>query len=109
MFLWKNYIDFQNYNRFETFQTFITENEEQVAVAVGIITEISEHLNNLKGSFGLYLHEEIKNVKEKKWIMNPFQPGIKTGTATKAEEQHFDLYEDALSKMDFNNKKLIQF
>ena len=41
--------------------------------------------------------------------MNSIQPGIKTGISTKTEKQLFDLSEDTLLKMDFNNKKLIQF
>ena len=57
----------------------------------------------------MFFHKEMKNIQEKKWIVNPLQPGIKTGTSTKAEEQLFDLSEDTLLKMDFNNKKLIQF
>ena len=50
----------------------------------------------------------MKNIQEKKWILNPFQPGIKAGISTKAEEQLFDLSVDTLLKMDCNNKKLIQ-
>ncbi|XP_013793863.1 protein FAM200A-like [Limulus polyphemus] len=51
----------------------------------------------------------MKNIQEKKWIMNPFQSDITSGISTKAEEELFDLSEDASLKMNFNSRKLIQF
>jgi hypothetical protein len=43
--LWKN-IEDRKYDCFETFETFVIEND--VKLADGIITEISAHLNALK-------------------------------------------------------------
>ncbi|XP_013788127.1 zinc finger BED domain-containing protein 5-like [Limulus polyphemus] len=96
-----------NYDCFETFQTFVMENEAKVDD--DIIIEISE----LKTLFQLiqvfYFLEEMKNIQEKKWIMNTFEPDITSGISTKAEEELFDLSEDALLEMNFNSRKLMQF
>ncbi|XP_022247151.1 uncharacterized protein LOC111086854 isoform X2 [Limulus polyphemus] len=40
--------------------------------------------------------------------MNPFQPDITSGISTKAEEELFDLSEDASLEMNFYSIKLIQ-
>ena len=105
--LWKNCINNQNYDCFETFQTFIIENE--VEVGDGIVSEISEHLNKLKESFEFYFHEEMKVLQQKRWIIDPFQSDMTTGISTKADEELIDLSEDSSLKMNFSTKKLAQF
>ena len=102
---WKNCIINKNYDCFETFQTFIIENE----VDDDIVSEISEHLNKLKKSFEFYFHEEMKVLQQKRWIIDPFQSDMTTGISTKADEELTDLSEDSALKMNFNTKKLAQF
>jgi hypothetical protein len=58
--LWKKNIEDSKYDCFETFETFIIEND--VKLADGIITEISAHLNALKKNFDCYFLEEIKKL-----------------------------------------------
>ena len=105
--LWKNCVINKNYDCFETFQTFIIENE--VEVDDDIVSEISEHLNKLKKSFEFYFHEEMKVLQQKRWIIDPFQSDMTTGMSTKADEELIDLSEDSALKMNFNTKKLAQF
>ena len=105
--LWKNCIDIRNYECFEMLQTFMIENE--VEVCNGIMSEISEHLNKLKESFEFYFHDEMNTLKQKRWVINPFQPAITTGISTKADEELIDLSEDSSSKMNFSRTKLVQF
>ena len=105
--MWKNCIINQNYDCFETFQTFIIENE--VEVGDGIVSEISEHLNKLKKSFEFYFHEEMKGLQQKRWIIDPFQSDMTTGISTKADDELIDLSEDSSLKMNFSTKKLAQF
>ena len=68
--LWKNCTDNRNYDCFETLQTFTIEIEPKVGD--GIISEISKHLNKLKESFEFYFHEEMNDMQQKRWIINPF-------------------------------------
>ena len=89
--VWKNCIINQNYDSFETFQTFIVENE--VEVGDGIVSEILEHLNKLKESFEFYFHEQMKVLQQKRWIIDPFQSDMTTGISTKADEELIDLSE----------------
>ena len=105
--LWKNCIDIRNYECFEMLQTFIIENE--VEVCDGIMSEISEHLNKLKESFEFYFHDEMNTLKQKRWVINPFQPAITTGISTKADEELINLSENSSSKMNFSRTKLVQF
>ena len=88
-------------------QTFIIENE--VELCDGIISEISEHLNKLKESFEFYFHDEMNTLKQKRWVVNPFQPAMTTGISTKADEELIDLSEDSSLKMNFSRTKLVQF
>ena len=55
--LWQSNIEKQNYDCFETFQTFITEND--IKVADDIISHISLHLISLKDNFNFYFLEEM--------------------------------------------------
>ncbi|XP_077970335.1 zinc finger BED domain-containing protein 5-like [Styela clava] len=96
-----------NYECFETFQTFIIENE--VEVYDSIISEISEHLKKLEESFELYFHEEMNALNQKRWVVNPFQPAMMTGISIKADEELIDLSEDSSSEMNFSSRKLVQF
>ena len=105
--LWKNCIDIRNYECFEMLQTFIIENE--VELCDGIISEIPEHLNKLKKSFEFYFHDEMNTLKQKRWVINPFQPAMTTGISTKADEELIDLSEDSSLKMNFSRTKLVQF
>ena len=104
--LWKNCINNQNYDCFETLQTFIIKIEEKVDD--GIISEISEYLNKLKESFEFYFHEEMNAMPQKRWIINPFKPAMTTGISTKADEELIDLSEDSSLEMNFNTRKLVQ-
>ncbi|XP_036358063.1 zinc finger BED domain-containing protein 5-like [Octopus sinensis] len=105
--LWKNHINNQNYDCFETFETFVMENKAKVDD--GLIIEISEHLNKLNESFEFYFHKEMNTMQQKRWIMNPFQPDVTTGISTKVDEELIDLSEDSSLKMTFNTQKLVQF
>lgn len=105
--LWKKNIEDRKYDCFETFQTFIIENE--VKLADGIITEISTHLNALRESFDHYFLEEMKICQQRNWIANPFQGDVTTGISIKADEELIDLSEDTQLKLNFNRRKLIQF
>ena len=107
LFLWKNYINNRNYECFETLQTFVMENE--VEVDDSVIIDISDHLDKLTENFDNYFQEEMNNLHQKRWIMNPFQPAMTTGISTKADEELFDLSEDSSLKMNFNTRKLIEF
>ena len=66
----KNCINNQNYDCFETLQTFIIEIESKVDD--GIISEISQHLNKLKESFKFYFHEKMNAMQQKRCIVNLF-------------------------------------
>ena len=105
--LWKNCINNQNYDCFETLQTFIIETETEVDD--DIISKISEHLNKLKKSFQYYFHEEMNVMQQKRWIMNPFQSAMTTGISTKADEELIDLFEDSSLEMNFSTRKLVQY
>ena len=105
--LWKNCLNNQNYDCFETLQTFITEIEAKVDDDV--INEISEHLNKSKESFKFYFLEEMNAMQQRRWIMNPFQPAMTTGISTKADEELSDLSENSSLEMNFNSRKLVQF
>ena len=105
--LWKNCLNNQNYDCFETLQTFITEIEAKVDDDV--ISEISEHLNKSKESFKFYFLEEMNAMQQRRWIMNPFQPAMTTGISTKADEELSDLSENSSLEMNFNSRKLVQF
>ena len=107
LFLWKNCINNRNYECFETLQTFVMENE--VEVDDSVIIDISDHLDKLTENFDNYFQEEMNNLHQKRWIMNPFQPAMTTGISTKADEELFDLSEDSSLKMNFNTRKLIEF
>lgn len=56
--LWQNNIEKQNYDCFETFKIFITENDIKIADA--IIRHISLHLISLKDNFNFYFLGEMK-------------------------------------------------
>jgi hypothetical protein len=107
LLLWKSNIEDHKYESFETFETFIIENN--VNVSDSIITEISKHLNALKEKFDYYFTEEMKNCQEKNWIAHPFQDNITTGLSSKADEELIDLSENTLLKLNFNRSKLTQF
>ncbi|XP_066465575.1 zinc finger BED domain-containing protein 5-like [Tiliqua scincoides] len=105
--LWKKNVEDCKYDCFDTFQTFIIENE--VYPAYGIIIEIAAHLNALKEDFDYYFSDEMKNCQQKNWILNPFQGYVTTGISTKADEELIDLSKDTSSKLNFNRRKLTQF
>jgi hypothetical protein len=88
------------YNCFETFETFIIEND--VKLADSIITEISAHSNAMKKNFDCYFLEEMKNCQQKNWIANPFQGDMTTAISIKADEKLIDLSEDTSLKLNFN-------
>jgi len=69
---------------------------------------MSEHLNKLKESFEFYFHKEMNVLKQKRWVINSFQPAIATGISTKADKELIDLSEVSSSEMNFR-RKLIQF
>lgn len=60
--LWQNNIEKQNYDCFETFQTFITEND--IKVADDIISHISLHLISLKDNCNFHFLVEMKNMNK---------------------------------------------
>ncbi|XP_050535830.1 zinc finger BED domain-containing protein 5-like [Daktulosphaira vitifoliae] len=105
--LWQNNIEKQNYDCFETFQTFITENN--IKVPDDIINQITLHLISLKDNFKLYFFEEIEKYQKKNWVVNPFQDATLTGISTKAEEELIDLSEDASLKLKYSRNHLIEF
>lgn len=107
LILWRNNIEDHKYESFETFETFIIENN--VNVSNSIITEISKHLNTLEEKFNYYFTEEMENCKNKKWVMCPFRGYTTTGISLKADEELIDLSENTLLKLNFNANKLIQF
>lgn len=69
--LWQSNIEKQNYDCFETFQTFITEND--IKVVDDIISHISLHLISLKDNFNFYFLEEMKKYEQNSWVVNPFR------------------------------------
>ena len=83
--------------------------ESETKVANGIISKISEHLNKLKESFEFYFHEEMNAMRQKRWIMNPFQSAMTTRISAKADEELIDLSEDSSLEMNFTTRKLVQF
>ncbi|XP_050523920.1 zinc finger BED domain-containing protein 5-like [Daktulosphaira vitifoliae] len=103
----KEKTDLQNYDCFETFQTFITENN--IKVPDDIINQITLHLISLKDNFKLYFFEEIEKYQKKNWVVNPFQDATLTGISTKAEEELIDLSEDASLKLKYSRNNLIKF
>ncbi|KAL4126484.1 hypothetical protein QTP88_010706 [Uroleucon formosanum] len=107
--LWQRNIEKQNYDCFETFQIFITEND--IKVADDIISHISLHLISLKDNFNFYLLEEMKKYEQNSWVVNPFQKSISTGISTKADEELIDLSENSSLKLQFsrNNLKMKMF
>ncbi|XP_063302509.1 zinc finger BED domain-containing protein 5-like [Pelobates fuscus] len=106
--LWERNIKHQNYDCFETFATFIIEN--QVTPADDLILVILAHLDSLKKSFDNYFSEEIRNCEKNIWIVNPFRSDdVATGISTVADEELIDLSEDTFLKMNFDRKKLIPF
>ncbi|XP_066480661.1 zinc finger BED domain-containing protein 5-like [Tiliqua scincoides] len=105
--LWKKSIEDYKYDCFETFQTFITEND--VKPPDGIIMEISAHLNALSENLDYYFFEGMKNCQQKNWIANPFQDDMMTGISAKADEELIDLSENTLLKLNFNRRQLTQF
>jgi len=52
----------QNYDCFETFQTFITENN--IKIPDDIISQITLHLILLKGNFYFYFLEEMEKCQK---------------------------------------------
>ncbi|XP_026821623.1 zinc finger BED domain-containing protein 5-like [Rhopalosiphum maidis] len=105
--LWQSNIEKQNYDCFETFQTFITEND--IKVADDIISHISLHLISLKDNFNFYFLEEMKKYEQNSWVVNPFQKSISTGISTKADEELIDLSENSSLKLQFSRNNVIQF
>jgi len=106
--LWqKKNIETQNYVCFETFQTFITENN--IKVPVDIISQITLHLISLKDNFNFYFLEEMEKFQKNKWVVNLFQDTILTEISTKADEELFDISEDTSLKLKYNRNKLIEF
>ncbi|KAL4108255.1 hypothetical protein QTP88_018486 [Uroleucon formosanum] len=105
--LWQSNIEKQNYDCFETFQTFITENN--IKVADDIISHISLHLISLKDNFNFYFLEEMKKYEQNSWVVNPFQKSISTGISTKADEELIDLSENSSLKLQFSRNNVIQF
>ena len=51
----------------------------------------------------------MNTLKQKRWVINPFQPAMTTGISTKADEELIDLSEDSSLKMNFSRTKLVQF
>lgn len=47
-------------------------------VDIGIIINISEHLNTFKGNFDSYFSSEVKNYQQINWISNTFQEQVMT-------------------------------
>lgn len=107
LMLCKKYIEEGKYDCFETFETFITENEVQPDASV--ISAISTHLAELKNTFEHYFGEEMKNLVTMNWICNPFQENIPSQLSTKAAEELIDLSEDSSLKNTFNRQQLIPF
>lgn len=105
--LWKKNVEGGKYDCFDTFQTFIIENE--VYPSYGIIMEISAHLNALKEDFECYFEDEVKKCEQKGWVANPFQGNAMTGISLKADEELVDLSKDTASKLNFNCRKLTHF
>jgi hypothetical protein len=94
--LWQNNIEKKNCDLFETFQTFITEND--IKVADDIINHISLHLISLKDNFNFYFLEEMKKYEQNKWVVNPFLETVSTEISIKADEEIIDLSEDSSLK-----------
>lgn len=106
--LWERNIKHQKYDCFETFATFIIENE--VTPADDLISVILAHLDSLKESFDNYFSEEMKNCEKNIWIVNPFRSDdVATVMSMMADEELIDLSEDTSLKMNFDRKKLIPF
>lgn len=105
--LWQKNIEKQNYDCFETFQTFITENN--IKVPDDIISQIILHLISLKDNFNFYFLEEMEKCQKNKWVVNPFQDAVLTGISTKADEELIDISEDTSLKLKFRRNNLIEF
>ncbi|KAL4148808.1 hypothetical protein QTP88_002960 [Uroleucon formosanum] len=105
--LWKKNIEKQNYDCFETFQTFITKNN--VKVPVDVISQITLHLISLKDNFNFYFLEEMEKYQKNIWVVNPFQDAILTGISTKSDEELIDISEDTSLKLKFSRNHLIEF
>lgn len=107
LMLWKNNIQENKYDCFDTFQTFLIENE--VTPNNDLISLIIEHLDRLKENFDFYFYEEMKNLEKYTWVKNPFQSGLVTGISTIADEELIELFEDSVVKLHFDGTKLLQF
>ena len=98
--LWQRCIEEGKYDCFETFETFIIENE--VHPGVNVVSAISSHLTQLKNNLDAYFGEEMRKFDTNNWICNPFQDNIPTEMSTKASEELIDLSEDTSLKNTFN-------
>jgi hypothetical protein len=107
LILWKNNVQDYKYDCFDTFQTFIIENE--VTPNNDLISLIIEHLDRLKENFDFDFYEEMKNLEKYTWVKNPFQSGLVTGISTIANEELIELFEDSVVKLHFDGTKLLQF
>lgn len=105
--LWQKNMEMQNYDCFETFQTFITENN--IKIPDDIISQITLHLISLKDNFYFYFLEEMEKCQKNNWIVNPFQDAMLTGISTKADEELIDISEDTSLKLKFSRNNLIEF
>jgi len=105
--LWQKNIEKQNHNCFETFQTFITENN--IKVPIDIISQITLHLISLKDNFNFYFLEEMEKYQKNIRVVNPFQDAILTEISTKADEELIDISEDTSLKLKFSRNHLIKF
>jgi len=105
--LWKQNIEAENFDCFETLATFLATNE--LIVPGGIRTEIVDHLHGLDSNLEIYFKDSMQKCASRMWVATPFQPNQLTGISTQADEQLIDLSEDSTERLNFQGMNLIQF
>src|SRR5277367_749775 len=104
---WKNCVEHNNIDCFETLESFLTINDVELNSKVK--DEILQHLQNLATSLRNYFP---KLSEEHNWIRNPFGLTVPLQTnnlSVKENESLLDISEDGTLKEQFKQTSLIDF